>query len=122
MDITLTVSPAPDILLKEAMRQKLKFKKKWMKATHHTEFLSKCTETGRVPNRPDLVYSKIHTMKVPYTGRTRAAIAQPYKRAERDICKALQEHYADIKTQTESQLEEGDRHIKHHLEKDPPES
>ena len=54
--------------------------------------------------------------------RTQTAIAQAYKRAEHDICKALQEHYMDIKTQTTRQLEELDRHIQRHLEKDSLES
>ena len=104
------------------MRQKLRLKKKWMKAIHHAEFLRKCTETDRVPLGLRLQYSEIHMMDAPHTSQTRAAIVQAYKRAEHDICKALQEHYVIIGNQTENQLEEVDKLIQRHLERDSSES
>ena len=82
MDTNATVSPAPNIPLEAAMKQKLKLKKKWLKATS-----GNCIETNRVPNKLRLQYSEIHMMEAPHTGRTRAAIALAYKRAEQTSAK-----------------------------------
>ena len=114
----LTFTSALNLPLNEALKQKLILKKKWLKATHHVQFLGNCIETSRVPKGLRLQYSEIHLMEALHTGKTRSAIARAYKQAEVDICKALQEHYIDIAAQTERQLEEVDKHIHHHLEKD----
>ena len=117
-----TFTPALNLPLDETMKRKLILKKKWLKATHHVQFLGNCIETSQVPKGLRLQYSEIHLMEAPHTGRTQAAIAQAYKQAEIDICKALQEHYTYIATQTERQLEEVDKHLHHHLEKDLPDT
>ena len=121
MDTSLVASKSHYIPLEDAMRQKLKLKKKLMKAVHHAEFLKGCIDNDRIPIGLRLQYSEIHMMDAPHTSRTRAAIAQTYKTAEHNICKALQEHYTEIKTQTERQLDEVETHIQNHPEKDLPE-
>ena len=57
-------------------------------------------------------------MDSPSITKTRSNLAEIYRESERNICKALIEHYKEIQTETERQINHTEKAIDSHLHKD----
>ena len=118
MDVREEESSSQYISLDHAMKQRLKLSRKLLKAIHHAEFLQSCLDAGRIPKGLRIQFQEIHMMDSPSISKTRSNLAAIYKESERNICKALIEHYKEIQTETERQINHTEKAIDSHVHKD----
>ena len=64
-------------------------------------------------------FQEIHMMDSPSIAKTRSNLAEIYRESEKNICKALIEHYKEIQAKTERQINHTEKAIDSHLHKDP---
>ena len=103
------------ISLEHAMRIELKSRNRILKATHHIDFLQKCVKAKKIPKGLRIHHQEIHLMDSPTVINTRATLSEMYKRTKLDICKALIEHYVQIRNDSKEALEQVVRTIQKKL-------
>ena len=117
-----TNTDTSNISLEEAMTSLETIRTKALKAAHHHTFLRDCLESEKIPKGLRIQNKEVHLMNTPSAADTRKKLAELHALTERGICKALIEHYANVKSECEEAGIETDRTIREELKHKGPEA